>query len=201
MKEKKKEKKKYHYGDLKEDLINLGAKVLIEEGIENFSLRKIAKKLGVSHGAPYKHFENKEELIETIIFRGLEEFNDSLEKAYNSCKGNNEEKLVALGVAYVKFAVDNPDFMRILFLKKITTITSTRNIDFSKEKSFTILAKVIEEIYIDYNDEELYLAYTSAWSIVHGIAMLSIDGFVDLGDNLEEKVEILLKGDTRQKKC
>ena len=58
---------KYHHGDLKECLIKAGLKLLVEEGVDNFSLRKTAAMCNVSHAAPYKHFKNKEELIKDLL--------------------------------------------------------------------------------------------------------------------------------------
>ncbi|SHI59388.1 transcriptional regulator, TetR family [Clostridium cavendishii DSM 21758] len=60
-------KDKYHHGDLNQKLIENGLLLLNKEGVDGFSLRKVASMCGVSHNAPYKHFKDKEELIDEII--------------------------------------------------------------------------------------------------------------------------------------
>jgi AcrR family transcriptional regulator len=105
----------YHHEDLKNELIQKGLKILNREGYEGFSLRKAARACGVSQTAPYRHFRDKDELITAIAIHALREFNSSLESA--AAKGSNpEEQLKEIGVAYVHFFTENPEYLKLLFL-------------------------------------------------------------------------------------
>lgn len=181
----------YHHGDLKADLIRTGLKLLDQEGFEGFSLRKVAKACNVSQTAPYRHFKNKEELITAITVEALRAFNDALELAVNLHPDNPKQQLTELGVAYIKFFVENPEYLRLLFLSDI------------KEKMKAYYQ--CDPCYCDGKDPfqtfyETLLRYTEAypeqnmkqnelmlysWGLVHGIAILIASKEVPLeGDYL-----------------
>lgn len=103
----------YHHKNLREELINGGRKLIVLEGYANFSLRGLAKELGVSHTAPYRHFKSKEELVSAIMKEESVKFVRALAA---SIAGITEpwERLASLGEGYVEFFVDNPETL-ILF--------------------------------------------------------------------------------------
>lgn len=106
----------YHHGNLKQQLLDEGLKLLSEEGIKNFSLRKLARRCQVSHTSPYRHFSSKEELILAISREIQSKFNRALKNGLDSVEGSPGEKMKAMGKAYVYFFLDNPDFLDLLFL-------------------------------------------------------------------------------------
>lgn len=107
--------KAYHHGDLKKELIEQGIVILNDQGLSGFSLRKVAAVCGVSHTAPYKHFKNKEELLLAISLHVKETFAKALEQAREK-EEHIEAKMIAVGVHYVMFMVNNPDYYRYLFM-------------------------------------------------------------------------------------
>lgn len=107
---------KYHHGDLKESLIKMGLKLFNEEGAEKFSIRKVAAMCNVSHSAPYKHFKNKEELINAISEYVFYNFKNSLNEIVEKYKDNPGERIIQLGKKYVAFMVENPDYLKFAFL-------------------------------------------------------------------------------------
>jgi AcrR family transcriptional regulator len=109
----------YHHGDLKAALIKAGLKLLDQEGYEGFSLRKVAKACNVSQTAPYRHFKNKEELIAAITVEALRAFNNALDEAIKLHPDNPRKQLTEMGVAYIKFFVENPEYLRLLFLSNL----------------------------------------------------------------------------------
>lgn len=106
----------YHHGNLKQQLLDEGLKLLSEEGIKAFSLRKLARRCSVSHTSPYRHFSSKEELILSIAREIQRKFNTALKEGLASIEGSPEEKMNAMGKAYVYFFLDNPDYLDLLFL-------------------------------------------------------------------------------------
>ncbi|MDC7235733.1 MAG: TetR/AcrR family transcriptional regulator [Spirochaetales bacterium] len=106
----------YHHGNLKQQLLDEGLKLLGEEGIEKFSLRKLAKRCGVSHTSPYRHFASKEELILAVAQEIQSRFNTALKEGLASVEGSPKEKMKAMGKAYVHFFAAHPDYLDLLFL-------------------------------------------------------------------------------------
>ena len=98
----------YHHGNLKQQLLDEGLKLLSEEGIKNFSIRKLARRCNVSHTSPYRHFSSKEELILAISQEIHAKFNTALKEGLDSVEGSLRDKLNAMGKAYVFFFLNNP---------------------------------------------------------------------------------------------
>ena len=106
-------KKPYHFGNLKETLIEQGIELIHEEGIEKFSLRKVAKKVGVSATACYNHFGNIDELLLGMYSYVTDRFATALKQAVekNSC----QYVTISMGVAYVEFFAKYPHYFNFLF--------------------------------------------------------------------------------------
>ena len=108
----------YHHKDLRNALIETGIKLVSAEGINAFSLRKVAAACGVSHAAPYSHFQNKEELLEAMQLFITDRFSKQLESTVQ--KNNNvAEILKDMGIAYVSFFVENPAYFQFYILNPI----------------------------------------------------------------------------------
>lgn len=175
---------KYHHGDLRESLICNGLKLLNEKGLDGFSLRKVASLCNVSHSAPYKHFKNKEELINCILETVTSKFYNSLNSVLKDFNGNSKELMITLGKEYVKFMVENPDYLKFLFFNENThpislnyEIFNSSNNDFnnsSKKNAFILFKnaslKYLKDINIDPKDYITIIL--SMWSIAHGYAVL-----------------------------
>lgn len=93
---------------MRENLIREGMREIAENGVQNFSMRRVAAACGVSCAAPYKHFKDKEEFFAALI-----DYTDGIWKERQSsvidrCPDNNRSRLVAISVEYVRFLVENP---------------------------------------------------------------------------------------------
>ena len=92
----------YHHKNLRNTLIETGIRIVSEEGINGFSLRKVSAACGVSHAAPYSHFQNKEELLEAMQLFITDRFSEQLENAVQK-SGHAAEALKNMGIAYISF--------------------------------------------------------------------------------------------------
>ncbi len=188
----------YHHGDLKESLIKVGLKLFNEEGSANFSIRKVAALCNVSHAAPYKHFKNKEALIDAISEYVFSNFESSLNEVAEKNKNNPYERIIELGKKYVWFMVENPDYLKFAFL---TRSDSGVVIEENKPKSgeyptFNIFENCALDFLKSINvEKEKYVQDIIAmWSMVHGLAtMLSYKTFSFEGNYLELVEKILRK--------
>ena len=106
----------YHHKDLKQQLISNGFLLLNQEGIEGFSLRKVAKMCNVSHTAPYKHFKDKDMLISEIAKEVRKKFYLALLEVTKKNYVSAKQQMVELGKAYVKYLMENPDYLKFMLL-------------------------------------------------------------------------------------
>lgn len=97
----------YHHGDLRRALIRRAADVIQQEGIAGLSLRGLARDLGVSHGAPNRHFRNKAALLSALATEAYESARSAALAAVESCDGNAVVRLNAMGRGYLRWALDN----------------------------------------------------------------------------------------------
>lgn len=185
----------YHHGDLKEELIKNGIKLLNEGGSENFSMRKLAALCNVSHTAPYKHFKSKEEIINAIMQYVLKELADSLRAIEEKYCGTFERLTIELGKEYVRFMVNNPDYLKILFLGDFQIKIELNNGKINSEyEAFNILKnnaiKAFKENGI--REEDYARNIMAMWSMVHGIAIMIVNKTIIYNGDIGSYVEDIL---------
>src|SRR5688500_95290 len=105
----------YHHGDLRRALVKAALHLIQKEGMDQLTLRKVAKAAGVSHAAPYAHFSSKSELVAAVKEEGFTQLRDTISTAVEKTRGNAEKKLRVLGSAYVEFAAENPTMFQVMF--------------------------------------------------------------------------------------
>ncbi|MFL0198631.1 TetR/AcrR family transcriptional regulator [Clostridium sp. WILCCON 0269] len=180
----------YHHGTLKKDMISKGLDLLNKEGLEGFSLRKVASMCGVSNNAPYKHFKNKEELINAIALEVSQAFATSLLESTQKYPDNPRLQIVEMGRSYVKFMIENPEYLKFLFLTehKYPIFVKNNKLLHPEGTPFDIFKKSCEYYLesISDNKESYYLDSLYMWSLVHGIALLIVNKVIEYdGDYLE----------------
>lgn len=106
----------YHHGNLKDTLIEAGIELINQEGINQFSLRKVAAKCKVSHAAPYNHFKDKEQLLKAMKDYAIQKFIDALNHVITYHE-NSSDIMVHLGIAYVDFFAENPQYFQFIFFQ------------------------------------------------------------------------------------
>ena len=174
------DKLSYHHGDLKAELVQKGLKILDSDGFEGFSLRKAAKACGVSQTAPYRHFKNKDELIAEIMKQALGAFNESLAAAVYKYPESPINQIREMGVAYVRFFLENPHYLRLLFLSDIHLVSDepfcSEGGQLSDGHPFAIFFSAVQRYkdatpdeHRDVGDLMIY-----CWGLVHGIAVLAV---------------------------
>ena len=108
-----KQKKPYHHGNLRESLVQASLEVIAEQGPEGFTLRDIARRLGVAPSAPYRHFADKEEVLSAVAAECGERLGAAMDAATSGCEDPIERFRLA-GLAYVRFAVENPAYFKVM---------------------------------------------------------------------------------------
>src|ERR1700758_3471721 len=106
--------KPYHHGDLSRALVAAGRRILESEGPDALSLRAVAREAGVSPAAPYHHFKDKGELLDAVAAEGWRELGDAIARARAEAP-SPAVAVTEIGVAYIRFARDNPALYRIMY--------------------------------------------------------------------------------------
>ena len=180
-------KKPYHHGSLREALLQVAESVLNERGAEAFSLRAVAKQAGVSHGAPAHHFNNCTELLSELAAIGYERLIEAQHERREKAESDAASKMLASGLGYIDFAVDNPELFRLMFTSQKP---NRENQSFSKA-SRVAFNQLLDDVHgltqKDPNeDQQAMQRVISNWAQVHGLAELIIAGRVESQINLTE---------------
>jgi AcrR family transcriptional regulator len=169
-------KNKFHHGDLREALIAATCELLVEHGPDGFSLADACRRAGVTTAAPYKHFRDKQEILEEIVLRGFEELTAANAKAVDEGGPGTVAGITAMGMSYLDFAVAQPAVFRLMFGHK-SAIKEVKQID---ETGNQCLKNVIEQV-AAYCRKHGHTADAEKiairlWTFVHGASSLQLDG-------------------------
>lgn len=157
---------------LREQIIETSRGMLIEEGYRNLSMRKIAKKIGITATSIYIYFESKDHLLHTLIEEAIDVLNADLEQSIADIEDENPvEKLTALGKAYISFALENPKQYQIIYLVRSEEMSRYPKEKFRRaRKGYQLVLQAIEEG-IDEGaireNQPLIAAYVF-WAQLHG---------------------------------
>jgi len=173
-------KKAYHHGELRESLLEAAAVLLEEAGPGGLSLRKLGRRLGVTPGAPYRHFEDKDALLAALAVRGFRRLREMM-LADQEDGADGEERLRRAGIGYLEFASKNPELFRLMFgwmpSRDVPELCE------AGDAAFTALEDILMACEREgLLSRSLREAGLLAWSAVHGAAFLLIDERLKLGE-------------------
>ena len=179
---KKPAKRAYHHGDLHDQLVAAAEAIILERGVDGFTLREAARRAGVSPAAPAHHFKDARGLLSEVALRGYREFGDALEAADKSGGSDPQKRLDAQGLAYVKFALQNPARFQLMFAHGKCDM-GYKNLEAVANRSFLILEGAVRAANgltpDDAMTPDAYGFLMATWSIVHGFAHLALGGELD----------------------
>jgi len=166
----------YHHGDLRRALLDASLRLIERHGPEGFTLRAAAREAGVTAGAPYHHFEDKDALIEALADEGFELFHAALLKAGEAPAGSPRERTDNMAVAYVRFAVENPTRFRLMTGRDVGKAIRRRSRSEAADAYSLMRRAVIAKVTGTENGTISPDLIVGSWAIVHGLAFLAIDG-------------------------
>lgn len=172
------EKHSYHHGDLRAALLRAGEAVLAETGIEGFSLRRVAREVGVSHSAPAHHFGDTQGLLAALAAEGFRQFLDAMQARQAACDSQDAgELLIASGLGYLDFTLAAPALFKLMFGSDRVDVCDP-DLDASAGAAFDHLAQDIARLRgtSPYEDAAAMTDVMAAWSMVHGFASLLLSG-------------------------
>lgn len=172
----------YHHGDLRAAVIAAGMKRLAAGDDAELGLRALARDVGVSATALYRHFPDKEALLDALAGEGLRRLGALQAQAWLKA-GGGRAGFKATGVAYVRFAHDEPALFRLSFTRQMAERKGEG--EDGGEVAYNLLRAGVGEVF---PAEAVDAAALHAWALVHGLAMLILDRRVDWDEAMVAKV-------------
>lgn len=170
-------KDRYHHGDLKMALLRAAEAELAENGIESFSLRAVAKRAGVSHGAPAHHFKDAKGLLTALAASGFRRLVEAQESRQAEAGSDAHAQQIAAGLGYIDFALENPALFRLMFTseKPDRTVPDLGDASIAAyEKLQSGVHSVVGENPPD--DPGAMKLIMASWATAHGLADLIVSG-------------------------
>jgi AcrR family transcriptional regulator len=194
--------KSYHHGNLRQELLDTAEAQLSEANAEDLSLRALARAVGVSQTAPYRHFSDKSELLAALATRGHRKLLAQLEEAGREAGDSPSEQMHAFAHSYVNYAVGNRDIFKLMFGPSLQPLERYPELRQASRETYDLVRRIVrngieQKVFLDEDVE--YLA-NAGWSAIHGLATLVLDTpelfqrHVDLARQVDLGVRIFING-------
>lgn len=186
----KKNKKKYHHGNLRSALIKAAILVLKKKGVVGLSLRGLAVQLSVSHGAPYRHFKNKIELLEAIAVEGYKQLIENATSAFQKYPDDPKRQLFETGLGYILYVSQHKEIADLMFSGVLPIHNCGPDLKQASDQAVNSLVHIIENGKRAgiYGEKDTMALTLTSLSTVHGLSMLISAGF--MGDDIStEKLQ------------
>jgi len=168
---------RYHHGDLRRALLDAAVTAIAQVGIEGLTLKQLAQQLGVTHAAPYRHFKDKQALLDEVAAIGFERLSQRMQRAFEAEHASARAQFLATGFAVVEFAVKHPGYYRTMFFGHMgSTLRALANAP--PDTAFRRLLGYVEawqRAGLLQRKAPITLALT-IWPCTHGLACLCMSG-------------------------
>ena len=168
----------YHHPDLREAMIRVAQELLESEGPNSWTVRAAARIAGVSSGAPYRHFADKDTLLAAVAARGFEDLRTDIETHLEQAAHDPYGRFQALGEAYVSFAASRPGRYQLMFGRDILN-RDHPELCAAADRAFASLLEEVERAQtakLLRTDGAAPALAAGAWAVVHGLADLLLSG-------------------------
>ncbi|MDJ0820422.1 MAG: TetR/AcrR family transcriptional regulator [Paracoccaceae bacterium] len=172
-------KKKYHHGDLKEQLVESVRQLIESHGPDGWSIAEACRSAGVSTAAPYKHFKDREEILHEVILSGMRRMGEAMQAAADAYPAGDPERIVALGKSYIDFARSEPGIFALMFGMAGSRIEAPKLTEEGRGKFAIVIRVVAEHMGRSQDDPAVNARAYALWCAVHGHSFLALDGKAD----------------------
>lgn len=191
----------YHHGDLPSALLDASLALIGARGVEAFSLRAAARDAGVHPAAVYRHFADRSELLGAVAAVGFGQLADRMAAAI-ATRADPEACFLAAGDAYVRFALDNPEYFRVMFGPYGSGpggAARGRGAGSDGRSAYALLVEVLTGLAAAGPiSGPIEAATLTAWSALHGLAALLVDGAIALTDpEVDDAIDHLARSTLR----
>lgn len=169
----------YHHGDLRRTVIETALDMLREEKGWQFTLREVARRAGVSHGAPYKHFPDKAALLAELAMIGFDRLRESMLAAKPEAPKTLRDEIAPISRAYVAFGTENPALYRLMFSAEEGK-TVGMHLNERALAVFDVLLEILRrgQVAGSIRKRPIEGQAAAGWGLIHGMTMLAIEGLL-----------------------
>lgn len=190
----RKSRRPYHHGNLRRALLDEALAIIRADGVDGVTLRGIGARLGVSRAALYRHFADKRALLTAVATEGFRTLRQQLVTAWEA-GGRGDAAFHSMGVAYVRFAVANPSHYRVMFGGFVDPQARDPELAAEAGGAFQALVDAVAALQDSgiVRGDDTVLTARFVWAVVHGVAMLGIDGQLREPGGVEELMRYALE--------
>lgn len=174
--ESRRERDRYHHGNLRETLIEAALQFISERGPSGFAFADLARAAGVSPAAPYRHFRDRNAVMAEIARRGFESFGTSLEQAWNGGRPDPVAAIEACGRAYLAFARRDPASYSAMFDTALP-MNDEPALKQAADRAFGVIRKAAEAACASHPGPHRpppLMVALHLWTVAHGTASLFV---------------------------
>lgn len=187
----------YHHGNLREAMIEATVRLVAEVGPENVTVREVARRAGVSSGAPFRHFPNKTALMTAVAEEATRRLRAAIEAAVEGVDGSDPlARIAAIGRGYFDWVLRHPTHFAVVSARKLIDYDGSESLARDNGVTQTVLRNALAEAQqrglID--PEDLHLLDLEARALAYGLARMHIDGHLPQWGVAPEAVEATLRG-------
>jgi AcrR family transcriptional regulator len=187
----------YHHGNLRTALLTAAERTMRERGVQELSLRELAREVGVSHGAPRRHFPDRQALLDALAESGFARLRAELRAAVDGAGEDFEARLHETAAAYIRFATADPALLELMFAVKHRD--GAEGLQEAAERAFSVMLELIlqgqDEGRLEPGDPER--VGLVLFATIQGIAALLTGGMVvaeQLDELLTDSITHFLRG-------
>lgn len=176
--------------DVRTEILKASVALMTEGGLGALSMREVARRAGVSHQAPYHYFSDREAILAELAGEGFDQMHDYMVSALGHTRPNMASRVQAMGEAYVRFALNNPEVFRLMF--RCEQVDLSRHPE-AKAKADRLFGAVANAMGVtgprdDKTSPDL-APVIACWSIAHGLATLMLEGKMGahMGETRDQK--------------
>ncbi len=164
--------------DHQQRIVQASVQLIEEAGVGALSMREVARRAGVSHQAPYHHFEDREAILGAIAQEGFRMMSAAFEQVLTAEPPSLRGRITSALHTYVEFALQNPAHFRVMFRPELVKLENCPGAQAEGDRAFTILQQLVDEtvslgVPAHPSKDALLLVF---WSVAHGFACLALDG-------------------------
>lgn len=164
--------------DQQQRIVQASVQLIEEAGVGSLSMREVARRAGVSHQAPYHHFEDREAILGAIAQEGFRMMSAAFERALAEQPPSLGGRITGALHTYVEFALQNPAYFRVMFRPELVNLENCPGAQAEGDRAFEVLQRLVEEavskgVPAHPSKDALMLLF---WSVAHGFACLALDG-------------------------
>jgi len=176
--------------DVRSSILEASIALMNEGGLGSLSMREVARRAGVSHQAPYHYFADREAILAELAGDGFDRLYDYMVSAIGLAR-DKAGKNRAMGEAYIRFALNNPEVFRLMFRCEMVDLANYPEAKEKADKCFQLVADTLGAVITADKTSADLAPVIAAWSTAHGLATLMLEGKLGeaFGETLDQREE------------